>query len=258
VSERFPELCRLIDVIARLRAPGGCPWDREQTERSMAPHLLEECYEAIDAIAAGDREHEREELGDVLMNVAMIAQIGKEAGRYDLEGVAAGIADKLIRRHPHVFGEVKAETSGQVLENWERIKRDEKPEKKAVLSGVPKDLPALLKAFRIGEKAARVGFDWPDRRGPREKVTEEVKELDEALAKGDAAAAEAELGDLLFAIVNLARHAKIDPEVALRTTIDKFVRRFAHVERTLGERLGKASLEEMDRAWDEAKARENA
>ena len=263
MTERFPALLRLLDVIERLRAPGGCPWDREQTERTMAPHLLEETYEALDAIGSGDADKEREELGDVLMNVAMIAQIAKEAGRYDLEGVAAGIADKLVRRHPHVFGTVTATDPAVVLQNWERIKLQEKAQSGSakptgLLSGVPNELPALLKAFRIGEKAARVGFDWPDAQGPRAKIAEELAEVDAALAQGKVDAVAGELGDLLFAIVNFARHHKVNPEMALRGTIEKVLRRFEHVERTLGARRGTAGLAEMDQAWEAAKAMERA
>ena len=255
VSEVHDQLARLLAVIERLRGPGGCPWDREQTEATMAPHLLEETYEALEAIASGRAELEREELGDVLMNVLMISQIAKERGRYDLEQVAAAIADKLVRRHPHVFAAAEVGDAKAVLQNWERIKRSEQGEasQRGVLAGVPKDLPALLKAFRIGEKAARVGFDWPDAQGPRAKVQEELNELDGALRDGSAAEAALELGDLLFAIVNLARHHAINPEMALRATIEKFTRRFAYVETTLGDRLGTASLAEMDRAWNAAK-----
>ena len=198
-----PQLMRLLTVIAQLRAPGGCPWDREQTEASMAPHLLEEAYEAVDALAAADRPASCEELGDVLMNVLMIAQISSEAGRYDVEDVARGIADKLIRRHPHVFGDSEAKDTDAVLANWEAIKRREGKGKgkgkgdngrRSAFAGVPRDLPALLRAFRVGEKAARTGFDWPDARGPRNKLDEELAEFDQALASGDPDAAAAELG----------------------------------------------------------------
>jgi tetrapyrrole methylase family protein/MazG family protein/ATP diphosphatase len=258
VTESHRELARLCDIIVRLREPAGCPWDREQTERSMAPHLLEETYEAIDAIERGDAEAVCEELGDVLMNVLMIARIAGETGRFDREDVARGIADKLVRRHPHVFGDAVADDAETVLRNWEQIKVAEKRERApteptSALSGVPEALPALLRAFRIGEKAARVGFDWPDSRGPRAKVDEELRELDAALASGDETAVRAELGDALFALVNLARHHAIDPETALRATIAKFQSRFAHVERSLGDRLRDAPLDEKEALWRDAK-----
>lgn len=255
-----PQLARLVQIVARLRAPDGCPWDREQSMASMAPHLLEEAFEAVDAIQAGQEDGICEELGDVLMNVVLIAQIAGEAGRFDVERVAREIGDKLIRRHPHVFANLAVSGSEQVLANWERIKQQEKAadaaRAKGVLSGVPAALPALLRAYRIGEKAARVGFDWPDPAGPRAKVDEELAELDRALAQGDPAAVQQELGDVLFSLVNLARHAKVNPEMALRATMDKFVRRFAHVEERLGERMGTADLAEMDRLWNEAKLAE--
>jgi MazG family protein len=252
-AESLPQLHRLVGVVDRLRSPGGCPWDREQTELSLAPHLLEEAYEALEALRGEDPQAACEELGDVLMNVLMIARIASESGRYDLEGVAGTIADKLVRRHPHVFGG-EAVGSQQVLANWEAIKRREKGgEPQSVLAGVPKDLPALQQALRIGEKAARVGFDWPDRHGPRRKLDEELAELDAALAGGDARAIGRELGDVLFSVVNVARHAGVHPELALRATIDEFARRFAHVERTLGDRLEAASLQEKEALWQQSK-----
>lgn len=256
-SENRPQLHRLIDVIARLRAPDGCPWDREQSEISMAPHLLEEAFEAVDALNSGDATASADELGDVLMNVLMIAQIAGEAGRFDLEDIARAIADKLVRRHPHVFGDVEVADSDQVLRNWEAIKQKEKSTDGAprgVLAGVPAALPALLRAYRIGEKAARVGFDWPDRQGPRAKLDEELRELDAALAGGDAQRIGDELGDVLFSVVNVARHAGVNPEMALRTMLDRFAARFAHVERQLGDRLRDASLEEKEALWLAAKS----
>lgn len=256
-SDAIHELTRLLEIVARLRAPDGCPWDREQTEASMAPHLLEESYEAVEAIQAGDPAQSCEELGDVLMNVLMIAQIAGEAGRYDAAAVARGIADKLVRRHPHVFGEVRAEDSETVLANWEQIKQEEKGgSPRGALDGVPADLPALLRSFRIGEKAARVGFDWPEASGPRAKVTEELAELDAAVASGDREAQEAELGDLLFSVVNLARHLKVNPEMALRQTAQRFTSRFARVEAELGEDLRSADLATLEAAWTRAKQAE--
>ena len=253
-----PQLHRLLQIVAQLRAPDGCPWDREQTEESMAPHLLEEAFEAIEAIQSGEATHSREELGDLLMNILMIAQIAEEAGRYNIEEVAREISDKLVHRHPHVFGDAQADSSAEVLENWEQIKRSEKGEDRprGALDGVPAELPALLQAFRIGEKAARVGFDWPDSQGPRAKLEEEIRELDEALADGHQAEIASELGDVLFSLVNLARHAGANPEMALRATSTRFRRRFAFVEQHLGDRLKEASLEEKEALWQDAKAHE--
>jgi MazG family protein len=223
----------------------------------MAPHLLEEAYEAVEALQAEDPAASCEELGDVLMNVLMIARIASEAERYDVEDVARGIADKLVRRHPHVFGDAEVDDTDHVLANWEAIKRREKAgaPPRAVLSGVPADLPALLRAHRVGEKAARTGFDWPDARGPRNKLSEEIDELDEALASGNREAIEHELGDVLFSVVNVARHAGVNSEMALRRTVQRFVQRFGHVEEQLGDRLESASLEEMEDLWQQAKKR---
>lgn len=246
----------LLTVIARLRAPDGCPWDREQTTKTMGPHLLEEAHEAADAVRRADDGETVEELGDVLMNVLMIAQIAGEEQRFTAADVARAISDKLVRRHPHVFGDVVAEDADTVLANWEAIKRREKGDApRGTLDGVPASLPGLLRAFRVGEKAARVGFDWPDASGPRAKIDEELAELDEAMAGGDAAAAEAELGDLLFAVCSLARHRGIEPESALRGTLDRFTARFRLVEAELGDRLQDADLDEMEQSWQRAKAR---
>lgn len=248
-------------MVDRLRAPDGCPWDREQTTESMARHLLEEAFEAAEALEDGDDEAAREELGDVLMNVAMIARIAAERGAFDLEAVARDIADKLVRRHPHVFGDARASDAEQVLQRWEEIKRTEAGEdapRRSVLAGLPRALPALQKALRIGEKAARVGFDWPSAEGPRRKLDEEIAELDAALGGGDRNAIEDEVGDVLFAVANLARHAGVDPERALRRTIERFAERFRHVEKALGDRLGHADLDEMEALWRQAKERERA
>ena len=253
-------LDRLLDVVHRLRAPDGCPWDREQTEGSMAPHLLEEAFEAVDAVEAGEPAAIAEELGDVLLNVLMIAQIAAEAGRFDTADVATAIADKLVRRHPHVFGDSRADDAATVLARWEEIKRRERAERAAdpetppsALDGVPNALPALLRGLRVGEKAARVGFDWPDALGPRAKLDEELAELDAALGAGDRDAAQAELGDVLFSLCNLARHHGLEPETALRGTIERFSARFRRVERELGDGLRDASLETMEQAWQAAK-----
>jgi tetrapyrrole methylase family protein/MazG family protein/ATP diphosphatase len=248
---------QLLATISRLRAPDGCPWDREQTTASMAPHLVEEAFEAADALRRNDDHAACEELGDVLVNVGMIAQIARERGAFDVDQVAAKAAEKLVRRHPHVFGDRQVDGAEQAYRNWERQKRAEQVDgPRGVLAGVPVALPALLRAFRIGEKAARAGFDWPDRDGPRAKVDEEVAELDAAIASADAAAIADELGDVLFSLCNLARHLRVNPEVALAATTDKFQRRFAAVEAEFGHELAGRSLAELDAAWNRAKASE--
>jgi tetrapyrrole methylase family protein/MazG family protein len=256
-DDALAALRRLLDVIAHLRAPDGCPWDRQQTTASMAPHLLEEAFEAVEALRRGDARHACEELGDVLMNVGMIAQISSEAGGFAIADVAAAVADKLVRRHPHVFGDQRVDGAAQAFANWERMKQQETAAgaKKGVLDGVPASLPALLAAYRIGEKAARIGFDWPDAHGPRQKIDEELRELDGAIAGGDRESIAAELGDLLFSICNLARHLRAEPEMALRSTIDRFRQRFAGVEQELGADLSTRSLAELDAAWNRSKQR---
>jgi MazG family protein len=259
----LPGVQRLLTTIARLRAPDGCPWDRKQTEASMAPHLVEEAFEAADALRRGAARASEEELGDVLVNVAMIRQIAGEAGGLGFDAVAGQAADKLVRRHPHVFGDRKAESAEIAFANWEREKQKEKaaaagddPALRSVLAGLPTALPALLRAFRVGEKAAKTGFDWPDATGPRAKVDEELAELDEALASGDRAAIAAELGDVLFSLCNVARHAGVNPEMALAGTVDKFQRRFLLVEQAFAFDLAGRSLAELDAAWNAAKASE--
>ncbi len=255
MDQPLPGIARLCEVVRRLRAPDGCPWDREQTTTSMCSHLLEEAYEALDALRTGDDQAAAEELGDVLLNIAIIAEIAQERGAFDLDRVAAGAADKLVRRHPHVFGNERADSAAHAYRNWERNKLKEggSGARRSVLDGVPAALPALLRALRIGEKAARIGFDWPDSTGPRQKVDEELKELEAAIAQGDRSAITDELGDVLFSLVNLARHLQVEPETALRSTIDKFTRRFRRVEQELGPDLQGRTLAELDAAWDRAK-----
>lgn len=254
---------RLLQVVDTLRSPGGCPWDQKQTVETLAPHLIEEAHEMADAVARGSHADTCEELGDLLMGILMIGRVASEDRGYDPAAIAEGITAKLIRRHPHVYGEVQVDGSGQVLRNWEAIKQQEKAEKgedPSVLAGVPRSLPALLRAYRVGQKASNAGFDWPDLAGPIEKIDEELAELREALAGEDRTRQEEELGDLLFAIVNVARKLKIEPELALRGTVERFQSRFRVVEQGLaaeGRSLAEASLAEMDALWDEAKAREN-
>ena len=249
----------LVDVMRTLREPDGCPWDREQTHASIRSNMIEEVYEYLEAVDADDTEGMREELGDVLMQIVFHARMAEEVGRFDLQDVIDEVVDKLIRRHPHVFGETQVKGSEEVLVNWEAIKKTEKTERRHVLDGVTQGLPALLRAYKLQGKAAKVGFDWPDTVGVWNKVQEELGELQEALAGGDKQAAENELGDVLFAIVNYARHHKIEPEVALNGTNNRFAKRFAHVEACVeasGKNWQDFTLEELDSFWDEAKAAE--
>jgi tetrapyrrole methylase family protein/MazG family protein len=254
------EFARLTQIMARLRGPGGCPWDAEQTHESLKRYLLEECYEVLEAIDSGDDKHLAEELGDLMLQPVFHAAIAQERGSFTISDVLAAICDKLERRHPHVFGDLEIHTSDEQVANWELIKQGEKKaERTSAISGVPPHLPALLKAQKVTEKAARVGFDWPDVDGVFAKVLEELKEFEETMAAGDQERMEAELGDLLFAIVNLGRFLRLDPEEALRKTIDRFGRRFRHVEESLhraGKTLQESTLEEMDVFWNEAKRQE--
>lgn len=252
-------IARLLEIMARLRAPDGCPWDREQTLRTLRPYVLEETYEVLEAIDSGDPREHCEELGDLLLQIVFQAQLASEAGQFDFADVAQAIGDKLVSRHPHVFGDAKAVDSEAVLQQWAALKREEKRKKgkgESALEGVPREMPALARADRLTEKASRVGFDWPDASGAREKLAEELDELDRAIAGGDAREVEHELGDLLFAAANLGRKLGVAPEEALRGTVARFISRFAHVERELARRgvpHGEATLAQMDALWDEAK-----
>jgi len=246
----------LRKIIAILRAPGGCPWDAEQTHESIRRNLLEEAYEAAEAIDDNDPEHLKEELGDVLMQVIFHADIEEKAGRFDLDDVADATVRKLIYRHPHVFGDAAVSGSGEVLENWEKIKRREKKHESTAdaLEAVAKSLPALWRAEQLQKKAAKDGFDWPDIKGALDKLREEVDELSRA-AEGRGNAFE-ELGDVLFSAVNVARFLKADPEEALKKACDKFTARFRRLEETAasrGSRLVDLTLEEMDKLYEEAK-----
>ena len=252
-------LSRLVGVMRRLLAPNGCPWDREQSLETLRKYVLEEACEVIDAIDSGDRAALREELGDLLLQVVFQAELLRAEGKFAIDDVIAGIVDKLVSRHPHVFGDVEAHTAEEVLTNWEKLKAKEK-QGRGVLAGVPRSLPALVRAQRIGEKVSRVGFDWQDEKGSFEKVREEIGELERAIASGDPKAREEELGDALFALVNLARHLDVDAEGALRRTIDKFTKRFAHVEARVREKHAgwdeKLPLATLDVYWEEAKRNE--
>ena len=249
-------LPRLVEIMQRLLAPGGCPWDREQTLETLRNYVIEEAHEVVEAIDRGQPEELREELGDLLLQVVFQSELAQAQGWFGPDDVVAGICDKLVRRHPHVFGEVAVEGSEQVVDNWEAIKAREK-QGRGVLDGVPVALPALLRAVRVGDKAARVGFDWPDGAGARAKVDEELGELDRAIEGGERAAIEHELGDLLFSVANYARKLDIDPESALRGTLGRFTERVRGVEadaRARGVDLDTLSPAELDALWEAAKA----
>ena len=250
----------LVKLMTTLRAPGGCPWDRKQTLESLKPFVIEEAYEVVDAIDRDDRGALLEEVGDFLLEAVFITEITREEGSFDIYDSITAIHDKLVRRHPHVFGDVEAKDAEQVLVNWEKLKSEErKKENKGVLSGVPASLPALLKAARLTEKAARVGFDWRGTDEVFHKVDEEIGELREAIASGDKANMHDEIGDLLFTIANIARKLDVNAEEALQSTNRKFTRRFESMESRVhgeGRNIDQLTLEEMDSLWDEAKAAE--
>jgi len=260
VTNEQNRFCRLTEIMHRLRAPGGCPWDAEQTHESLKRYLLEECYEVIEAIDSGNDELLKEELGDLMLQPLFHAEIAEERGSFNIDDVIDTLCAKLVRRHPHVFGEERIATSEEQIVNWEKIKKEEKgEERRSALSGVPPHLPSLLKAHKISEKAARVGFDWEHVDQVFAKVLEELLELEETMVDRDEERMEAELGDLLFAIVNLGRFLSLNPEEALRKTISRFTCRFNHVETTLHERgvsLHDATLDEMESLWQEAKTLE--
>jgi len=249
-------LIRLCRIVTRLRAPDGCPWDREQTNRSLVPPLLEEAYEVAGAIRAADDANLREELGDLLLLIVMHAQIASEEGRFDLAQVADEVAEKLIRRHPHVFAESKVRDTEGVIKQWEAIKRTEKTGDTHYLSSVPPALPALMRAQKVQKKVARVHFDWSELRQVIAKVDEELGEAKAALASGNQPAIVDEIGDLVFALVNLARKCQLDAESLLQAATDKFIGRFNQLEDRLRDRggeLGKATLPELDAIWNEVK-----
>jgi len=258
----FEDLVRLMD---RLREPGGCPWDREQTYATLRGYLLEECYEAVDALDRGDRAGLGEELGDLLFQVVFLSRLAKEEGHFDASDVVRGIGAKIVRRHPHVFGNAQASTSEEVLREWEEVKRQEKlggavlgGGEESVLSGLPQALPALLKAHRLGTKASRVGFDWTRAEDVLAKVDEEMRELGRAIARDEREGTREEIGDLLFSVVMLSRHLGVDPEEALEHANIKFQRRFGRLERELrrrGVRWEDADPVFLDRLWMEMKSR---
>ena len=255
---------RLLAIMARLRDPQrGCPWDREQTFATIAPYTIEEAYEVADAVARGNMPELKDELGDLLFQVVFHARMAEEAGHFDFGGVANAISDKMERRHPHVFGDVKIRDAAHQTEAWEAQKareRGAKPEGAGALAGVPLALPALLRAEKLGKRAARVGFDWPDPAAVLDKVREETDEIAEAVAaKEPVERIGQEIGDLLFAAAQLARHYKLNPETALREANARFERRFGHVERALaaeGRTPGEAGMDELEALWGEAKEAE--
>lgn len=254
MDENESPLDRLREIVARLRAPDGCPWDREQTHASLRGALIEECYEVIDAIERADDANLREELGDLLLHVVMHAQMAGERSAFTLEEVAAEVCRKMIRRHPHVFGDKLADDSAAVLRQWEQIKRTEKGKSAGILDGLPTSMPALLRAQNAQKKAARVGFDWPDAGPVFEKMQEEIAEVRAALAAGDAKAVEDEVGDILFTAVNLARKLHVDAETTLVAATSRFIKRFQAVERELGDRkMEDTPLKELDQIWDRIK-----
>ena len=254
----------LVAIMDRLRDPGGCPWDREQTYATLRGYLVEECYEAVDAIDRDDRAGLREELGDLLLQVVFLARLGREEGAFDAGDVVEGIAAKLVRRHPHVFADERASSSGEVLKRWEEIKREEKSaaggahQDASVLAGIPRALPALVKAQRLGTKAGRVGFDWPTDEDVVLKLEEETEELRRAIASGDHEELAGEIGDALFTVTMLARRLDVDADAALARANAKFERRFRYLEEELRRRgiaVSDAPPELMERLWEEAKAR---
>jgi tetrapyrrole methylase family protein / MazG family protein len=249
---------KLVELMAALRGPEGCPWDRKQTPESLKPFLVEECYEVIDALDEGNPDKVKEELGDLLFQVIFHARIAEEAGHFSIRDVITAIHEKMIRRHPHVFGDEKLATDKEVLANWEEIKKKEKAHKdrRSVLEGVPKELPSLLRAHRLQERAARVGFDWNHLNEALPKLDEEIAEFKESLKSEDAGKIEEELGDVFFMLVNISRFLGVNPDDALRKTISKFIHRFRYIEEHAeneGKSLNDMTLDEMEKLWQEAK-----
>lgn len=246
----YPNIERLIDIIDILRSENGCEWDREQTHQSLRRNMIEEAYEAVDAIDDNDYKHMQEELGDVLLQVVLHAQIAKEEKAFNIEDVAKGISDKLVHRHPHVFGDVKVSSTAEILDNWEKLKKEEKPHRTSVMDGVSRSQAALMSAQKISKKAVKVGFEWPDENSLYDCVMSEIKEFKEAKTQEEK---EEELGDILFAVVNLARWNKIDAEQALLKANKKFINRFQAMEKEANKELEHLSLEEWDMLWKKAK-----
>ncbi len=257
-EEKMAAFGRLLDVMDRLRVE--CPWDRKQTNDSLRPNTIEEVYELCDALIKDDSHEICKELGDVLLHIVFYSRIGEEKGLYDVADVCNKLCDKMIFRHPHVYGETVAKSAEEVLDNWEQIKQKEKDGNKTVLSGVPVSLPSLIKAYRIQDKARHVGFDWEDKQDVWAKVREELDELETEFKREDKTRSEKELGDFLFSVINAARLYHLNPDNALEGTNQKFIRRFNYIEEhsiKIGKPLTEMSLAEMDALWNEAKSKEN-
>jgi len=250
---KYNELERLVDIVATLRSENGCQWDREQTHRSLRPNMLEEAYEAVDAIEEGDMANLREELGDVLLQVVLHSQIAKDEGEFDIEDVAKELADKLIHRHPHVFGNTKVSSTDEILSNWDKLKQEEKTYRKSVLDGISKSQSALMSAQKISKKVVKVGFEWDSVESLKDCIKSEYKEFEEAVALNDRDMMEDEMGDIFFATVNLARWYKIDAEQALISANRKFSKRFRKMEEIAVKPLEEYTYEEYDKLWKEAK-----
>lgn len=254
-GETFIGLAGAVRVVDRLLGPGGCPWDQAQTHESLKRHLIEETYEVVEAIDSGDLDKLREELGDLLLQPILHAQMEALRGGWTTDDVAQGLVNKLVRRHPHVFGDTDVADAEEVLKNWDRIKQNEKGgEPRSILEGVPRSLPALLRAFEVSKRAARVGFEWPNLEAVFDKLREEESEFVEALGSGEATRIEAEMGDLLFTVVNVARWAGVEPEDALRRMLDRFTRRFQGMEASADKPLRELSADEWDDLWERSKA----
>ncbi len=251
-QEAFVEI---VEIVRRLRAPGGCPWDRKQTPETLKQYIIEEAYEVLEAIDEKNPSSLLEELGDLMLQVFLQSEIAEEQGLFSIAEVMKTLSNKLVNRHPHVFGEKKVKDADEVISNWEKIKQSEK-NGRGLLAGLPPHLPALQTAARIGEKASRIGFDWPNADSVRKKITEELAEADEADLQGNTTALAEEIGDLLFSVAQWARHHNIEPEEALRNTCSKFKKRFAVMEKTAqedGTSLEKSNSERLERLWEEAK-----
>ena len=249
----------LVSIMEHLRSPHGCPWDRAQTMESLRTYLVEEVYEVIEAVESGDSEALKEELGDLLFHIVFISRIAKEEGQFDIWEVIDRISKKMVSRHPHVFGNTKVSSPREVEKNWSDLKDKEKSHRESVLDGIPKHLPALLRAYRITERASRVGFDWQRAEEIFNKLSEEIQELKQAISQGHGKKIEDEVGDVLFVLVNMARLTGNNPEEALRKTTQKFIERFHYIEKVLEKSqrsLKEASLEEMDELWEQAKGQE--
>ena len=250
---KYPQIERLIEIVATLRSENGCQWDREQTHQSLRPNMLEEAYEAVDAIDDNDMSNLREELGDVLLQVVLHAQIAKDEGNFDIEDVAKELGDKLIHRHPHVFGNVEVHSTKEILDAWDRLKKEEKTDRKSILDGISKSQSALMSAQKISKRAIKVGFEWDSIESLKKCIESEYKEFEEAVQMNDFDKMEDEMGDIFFATVNLARWYKIDSEQALLRANKKFIKRFKKMEEIATKPLDEYSFEEFDCLWKQAK-----